>query len=59
MEADPKEAEGRGRHDPQAAEEEDQGEGQEAAQEAAHEQEMVQTAESAQMVLVQAELEMG
>ena len=57
MEADPKEAEGRGRHDPQAAEEEDQGEGQEAAQEAA--QEIVQTVESAQMVLVQAELEMG
>ena len=57
MEADPKEAEGRGRHDPQAAKEEDQGEGQEAAQEAA--QEIVQTGESAQIVLVQAESEMG
>jgi hypothetical protein len=43
--------------DPQAAEEEDQGEGQDAAQEAA--QELVQTGESAQIVLVQAESEMG
>ena len=59
MEADPKEAEGRVRRDPQSTEEEDQGEGQEAVQEAAHEQEIVQTAESAQMVLVQAESEMG
>ena len=59
MEADLKEAEGRGRPDPQAAEEEDQGEGQEAAQEAAHEQEIVQTAEFALMVLVQAESKMG
>jgi hypothetical protein len=57
VEADLKEAEGRGRPDPQAAEEEDQGEGQDAAQEAA--QELVQTGESAQIVLVQAESEMG
>ena len=59
MEAGLKEAESQGRSDLQAAQEEDQEEGQEAAQEAAHVQEIVQTAESAQTVLVQTESEMG
>ena len=63
MEADPKEAEGQGRSDLQAAQEEDQEEdqeeGQEEGQEAAQEQEPVHKTESAQTVPVQRESEMG